>query len=107
MQAATSTLEGRFESIGYPDGTRIQVGRSFDFLRGECIGINGANGAGKSSFLKALSGVIPYLSAGVVDGSLRFEGESVDKKTKKVQRVFLTSRKNSYIPIHPMYSTKV
>lgn len=80
MQAAPSTLEGRIESIGYPDGTKIQVRRNFDFLRGECIGINGANGAGKSTFLKVLSGVIPYLAAGAVDGSLRFDGKLVDKK---------------------------
>ena len=37
-----------------------------DVMRGDKIGIIGANGVGKSSFLKAIQGLIP-LTAGTVE----------------------------------------
>lgn len=44
---------------------------SFDVNRGEIVSLIGANGAGKSSVLRALSGLVPY------SGEVTFMGESL------------------------------
>lgn len=46
-------------------------GVSFDVLEGEIVTLIGANGAGKSTTLRALSGLVPY------DGGVFFEGEDL------------------------------
>lgn len=46
-------------------------GISFDVLEGEIVTLIGANGAGKSTTLRALSGLVPY------DGGVFFEGEAL------------------------------
>jgi branched-chain amino acid transport system ATP-binding protein len=46
-------------------------GVSFDVLEGEIVTLIGANGAGKSTTLRALSGLVPY------DGCVSFEGEDL------------------------------
>ena len=47
---------------------------SFRVTEGEIVTLIGANGAGKSTSLRSVSGLLP-LSA----GSIRFEGESIDR----------------------------
>ena len=49
---------------------------SFEVRRGEIVTIIGANGAGKSSILRAVSGIIPFQS-----GSITFQGEKLDGMT--------------------------
>jgi len=46
---------------------------SFDVARGEIVTLIGANGAGKSSILRAVSGLIPYA------GSIAYEGKDLKK----------------------------
>lgn len=46
-------------------------GVSFDVDRGEIVTLIGANGAGKSSILKAISGIIPY------KGSISYKGDDL------------------------------
>ena len=46
---------------------------SFDVARGEIVTLIGANGAGKSSILRAVSGLIPYA------GSITYEGKDLKK----------------------------
>ena len=46
---------------------------SFDVVRGEIVTLIGANGAGKSSILRAVSGLIPYA------GSITYEGKDLKK----------------------------
>jgi len=46
---------------------------SFDVVRGEIVTLIGANGAGKSSILRAVSGLIPYA------GSIAYEGKDLKK----------------------------
>ena len=47
---------------------------SFSIARGEIVALIGANGAGKSTTLNALSGLVPLKS-----GSIRFEGEEISR----------------------------
>jgi len=54
-------------------GIKAVRGISFSVREGEILTLIGANGAGKTSVLKAVSGVIPYR------GEIRFDGRCLDK----------------------------
>jgi len=56
----------RYGAIQAVTGVSLQV------AKGEVVCLIGANGAGKSSVLNAISGVVP-----VVDGSITFEGDAI------------------------------
>jgi len=47
-------------------------GINLEIAAGECVALIGANGAGKSSTLKAICGLVP-----VAGGSIRFEGQDI------------------------------
>jgi branched-chain amino acid transport system ATP-binding protein len=53
------------------DGIQAVHGVSFSVRRGEIVTLIGANGAGKTSILRAISGLIPY------DGSVTFAGRDL------------------------------
>ena len=53
------------------DGIQAVHGVSFNVHRGEIVTLIGANGAGKTSILRAISGLIPY------DGSVSFAGRDL------------------------------
>lgn len=46
--------------VTYGKQTVLDIDRSIGFEEGECIGIIGANGAGKTTFVKALLGLVSY-----------------------------------------------
>ena len=49
-------------------------GISFDVAEGEIVTLIGANGAGKSSTLRAISGIVPYAGQIVYRGSKPAQG---------------------------------
>ena len=53
------------------DGIQAVHGVSFSVRRGEIVTLIGANGAGKTSILRAISGLIPY------DGNVTFAGRDL------------------------------
>ena len=53
------------------DGIKAVADISFEVARGEIVTLIGANGAGKSSILRAVSGLIPYT------GSIMYAGEDL------------------------------
>ncbi|MCZ8181464.1 MAG: ABC transporter ATP-binding protein [Beijerinckiaceae bacterium] len=55
-------------------GIEVVHGVSLDVAAGECVALIGANGAGKSSTLKAICGLVP--AAG---GSIAFEGNDITR----------------------------
>lgn len=57
-------------SVSY-DSIRAVDDISFDVARGEIVTLIGANGAGKSSILRAVSGLIPYT------GGITYEGRDL------------------------------
>ena len=65
-------LEVRDLEVHY-DGIRALHGVSFTVLKGEIVTLIGANGAGKTSILRAISGLMPY------GGSVVFEGQSLKR----------------------------
>ncbi len=64
-------LEVRELSVSYGD-IRAVSGVSLELGRGELVSIIGANGAGKTSILSAVIGMVPVRS-----GSIRFKGEDL------------------------------
>lgn len=52
--------------------SRVVRGASFSVAEGEAYAILGANGAGKTSILRAISGLVR-----VVDGDIRYDGRSI------------------------------
>lgn len=57
--------------VGY-GGIEVIHGVSLDVSAGECVALIGANGAGKSSTLKAICGLVPARA-----GTIRFEGRDI------------------------------
>jgi branched-chain amino acid transport system ATP-binding protein len=59
---------------------RIQIVRdiSFSLATGECLGLFGPNGHGKSTLLKAISGLLPCWS-----GSIRFAGQTISNASPR------------------------
>lgn len=62
-------------SAGY-DGRAVIHGVSVQLREGEIVALVGANGAGKSSLAKTLSGLLPAL-----EGRIRFAGEDITTMT--------------------------
>lgn len=55
-------------------GIEVVHGISLDVAAGECVALIGANGAGKSSTLKAICGLVPASG-----GSITFEGQDITR----------------------------
>ena len=53
--------------------TDVLHGVSFEVNAGECVALVGANGAGKSTTLKCICGLVDVRS-----GSIQFEGKRID-----------------------------
>lgn len=58
-------------SAGY-DAKAVVLGVSVDVREGEVVGIIGSNGAGKTTFLRAVCGLLPVLG-----GDVKYEGTSI------------------------------
>jgi branched-chain amino acid transport system ATP-binding protein len=56
-------------------------GVSLEVPEGRVIALLGANGAGKSTTLKAISGLLRHENGKVAEGSIEFRGERIDRKS--------------------------
>ena len=63
-------------SFAYESGVPVLRGVSFHIAPGEAIGLIGANGAGKSTIMKLILGLLPC-----TEGEIRVDGVRVEKKT--------------------------
>jgi len=66
--------------VRYSNIILVLRGISFKLNKGECAALLGANGAGKSTTLKAISGLLKSELGEVTDGQIEFDGERIDKK---------------------------
>jgi branched-chain amino acid transport system ATP-binding protein len=79
MQSAEMLLSLQAVEAVYNHSIVALRGVSFDLRRGEILALLGANGAGKSTTLKAVSNLLPAERGKVTAGSIRFEGRDVGK----------------------------
>lgn len=66
--------------VMYHEVILVLKGVSLSVPHGSIIALLGANGAGKSTTLKAISGLLHHEDGMVTDGSIIFQGERIDKK---------------------------
>ena len=66
--------------------TKAVTNLSLDILRGECVGLVGETGAGKTTTALATMGLIPGPAGRITSGSIRFEGENLLGKTQRQMR---------------------
>ena len=65
-------LSVRDLKAGYIHGAPVLKGLDLDLTRGDCIALMGRNGMGKTTFVKALMGVLPEIA-----GSIRFLDQEI------------------------------
>src|ERR1700739_2846878 len=67
------------------EGLRVRYGTAglaldgvdFSVPEGGAVALLGANGAGKTTALRAITGLLPFSGGSVIRGQIRFEGRSV------------------------------
>ncbi|HEY5903941.1 MAG TPA: ATP-binding cassette domain-containing protein, partial [Anaerolineales bacterium] len=64
----------------YNDVILVLKGMSIQVPEGKIVGLLGSNGAGKSTTLKAISGLLKPEDGEVTDGSIEFLGEPIHNK---------------------------
>ncbi len=72
-------LEVNNIEVIYNEVILVVKGMSFQVREGQIVTILGNNGAGKSTTLKAVSGLLKSEDGKVTDGSITFMGERIDK----------------------------
>ncbi len=63
--------------VVYNHAVLVLKGLSLEVPEGEVVALLGTNGAGKSTTLKAISGLLPLEDGEVTDGDILYEGESI------------------------------
>ena len=82
-------LHVRDLKAGYIRGAPVLKGLDLDLARGDCIALMGRNGMGKTTFVKALMGVLPQVS-----GSIRFQ----DKELVAQPPYLISNAGIAYVP---------
>jgi len=77
-EAAPALLEVNNIEVVYNDVILVLRGLSLRVPQGEIVALLGANGAGKSTTLKAISGLLKTEEGEVTRGEVRFAGERID-----------------------------
>ena len=67
--------------VTYLNVIRVLHGVSLNVEDKAIVALLGANGAGKSTTLKAISGLLRVQEGEVTDGSITWNGERIDKKS--------------------------
>jgi len=65
--------------VVYSDVIQVLRGVSIDVPDGKIVGLLGANGAGKSTTLKAISGLLRTQEGEVTRGSIELDGQCIDR----------------------------
>lgn len=72
--ARTPLLQVHDIAVCYDGAIQAVQGLSFDVPAGTVVALLGANGAGKTSTLKAISGLLPAERGALIRGCIRFDG---------------------------------
>ena len=63
--------------VYYHDVVQALRGLSLEAPKGRIVALLGSNGAGKTTALKAISGLLPLENGQITEGEVRFDGEAV------------------------------
>ena len=90
-------IEFQNVSFSYESGTRVLHSLSFSIGAGEAVGLIGANGAGKSTIMKILLGLLPCEGTVTVDG-IAVEKKNLGEIRKKLGFVLQNSDNQMFMP---------
>lgn len=90
-------IEFQNVSFSYESGTPVLQNLSFSIGAGEAVGLIGANGAGKSTIMKILLGLLPC-EGGVTVGGLAVEKKNLAAVRKKLGFVLQNSDNQMFMP---------
>ena len=76
-------LEVKNIEVTYSEVILVLKGMSLQVLEGQIVAILGNNGAGKSTTLKAISGLLKSEDGEVTDGSITFMDERIDRMDRE------------------------
>jgi branched-chain amino acid transport system ATP-binding protein len=79
LAGAEAILKINNIEVKYHEVILVLKGVSIEVPRGGIVALLGANGAGKSTTLKAVSGLLKHEDGEVTDGSIELMGERIDK----------------------------
>ena len=82
----------------YPDGTAALNGLTLKITHGESVGIVGANGSGKSTFLMHTNGYLLPQSGGITVGDFPLTRETRQEIRKKVGLIFQNPDDQLFMP---------
>lgn len=91
-------LEVRDLTYAYSDGTEALKGISFRVEHGEAVGLVGANGAGKSTMLLALCGLILPGTGTINVGGTLLSKKTVGEVRRRIGFVFQDSEDQLFMP---------
>ena len=77
MEAAEAILRINNIEVKYHEVIIVLKGVSIEVPRGGIVALLGANGAGKSTTLKSISGLLKTEDGEVTDGAIEYEGERI------------------------------
>ena len=77
MEASASILKINNIEVKYHEVILVLKGVSIEVPRGGIVALLGANGAGKSTTLKAISGLLKTEDGEVTDGAIQYEGRQI------------------------------
>jgi branched-chain amino acid transport system ATP-binding protein len=80
LETKSSILKLNNIEVMYQEVILVLKGVSLGVPEGGIVALLGANGAGKSTTLKAISGLLKHEDGEVTDGSIEFMGERIDRK---------------------------
>ncbi len=84
-------------SFSYEDGRPVLQELSFSIARGESVGLIGANGAGKTTVMKILLGLLPCQGRVLVDG-LEVSRKNLSEIRRKLGFVLQNSDNQMFMP---------
>ena len=71
-------------SVVYSDVIQVRKGVSLSVEKGKIVSLLGSNGAGKTSTLKAISGLLKPENGKVTDGEIIFQGKHIHNQSPEV-----------------------
>jgi cobalt/nickel transport system ATP-binding protein len=86
-------------SVVYPDGTKAVDDISFTVGDGESIALVGANGAGKTSLLLSLVGVLPIHSGSIIVDGMELNKKNLSEVRRKIGMVFQNPDDQLFMPM--------